>query len=372
MSGIDVALVLLRVAIGCWLLWSVRSLVPARRRADLSSVAVVVPARDEERSLPTLLASFPDGLEVVVVDDGSTDATAAVAERAGARVVAAGPLPDGWAGKPWACARGVETARGETLVFVDADVRFAPGGFAAVVAELQQTGGLVSVQPHHVPERPVEQLAQLFNIVGFAGTDAGSPLGAHRGSRGAFGPVLATSRADYELAGGHRAVRSAVVEDVALGDRYRAEGIGVRIVAGGEAVGFRMYPGGLRQLVEGFTKNLAGGVVSVRRSTVALVVLWSTLLVQGSVAPAQAVVDVASGHAASLVAPIGLYLVVAAQVWWMGRRVGRFAPWISLLFPLSTALFLGVFVRSVVATARGSVSWRGRRVSTRRPPDAGR
>ena len=370
MSAVDIALVVARLAIGCWLLWSVRTLKPPARSIALSSVSVVVPARDEEHSLPHLLASLPDEVEVVVVDDGSSDATAAIAAAAGARVVTAGDVPEGWVGKPWACARGADAATGDTLVFVDADVTFGPGGLEAVVARSDACHGLVSVQPHHVPVRWVEHLALVCNVVAFAGTDAGTPLGARRGARGAFGPVLAISRADYRRVGGHHAVRSAIIEDVELGERSRAAGLDVDVLVGGgvgaAAVRFRMYPEGLGQLVEGFTKNLAGGLGAIRRTTAALVGAWITLLVQATVAPLRAV------DAATLAAPAALYALVAAQVWWMGRRVGRFGFWAAALFPVPTALFLYVFARSVVATVRGSVSWRGRRVPTGRRRDPGR
>ena len=360
MSAVDLALVVARLGIGCWLLWSVRTVVP---QGDLpEGVSVVVPARDEERSLPTLLRSLPPGADVVVVDDGSADATAAVAAAAGARVVAAGDVPEGWIGKSWACARGVAGTGGPTVVFVDADVRFADGGLEGVAEAVATHGGLVSVQPFHEPGRPVEQLAQLFNVVSFAATDAGSPLGRRRGPTGAFGPVLATSRVDYQAVGGHEAVRGSVVDDVAIAERYRAAGLPVAVLAGGAAVRFRMYPAGLGQLVEGFTKNLATGAGSVRRTTVAFVVAWLTLLVQASAAPALAALGRGTMGGA-----IGLHVVVAAQLWWMSRRLGRFGPVVSLLFPVSTALFLVVFVRSVIATAAGSVRWRGRRVPTRPP-----
>lgn len=362
MSVVDLALVVLRLGIGCWLLWSVRT-VAARPGDLLGAVSVVVPARDEERSLPTMLGSLPPGTEVLVVDDGSSDDTAAVAVAAGARVVPAGDVPPGWIGKSWACARGAAETGGSTVVFVDADVRFAAGGLAGVAEEVATARGLVSVQPFHEPGRPVEHLAQLFNVVSFAATDAGSPLGRRRGPSGAFGPVLATSRSDYEAVGGHAAVRGSIVDDVALAERYRAAGLPVTVLAGGEAVGFRMYPAGLGQLVEGFTKNLATGAGSVRRTTVVLVVAWSTLLVQASAAPAIAALGWGTMWAA-----VGLHLVVASQLWWMSRRLGRFGIVVSLLFPVSTALFLFVFVRSVIATAAGSVSWRGRRVPTRPPP----
>jgi 4,4'-diaponeurosporenoate glycosyltransferase len=370
MSATELLSVLLRLGIGCWLLVALRRLRPAGRtdpaRTDLTGVSVIVPARDEERSLPTLLDSLPPHLEVVVVDDGSADATGTVAQAAGASVVRPPPPPTGWTGKSWACSRGVSASTGELLVFVDADVWFPAGGLEAVLAAHRTAGGLVSVQPSHEPGSGVEELVQLFNIVAVAGTDAGSPLGRWRGSRGAFGPVLATSRSDYERVGGHEAVRASVVEDVALSDRYRAHRLPVRVLAGGSAVSFRMYPQGLGQLVEGFTKNLVAGLGSIRRSTALLVLAWSTLLVQGSVAPVRAVLggDLATARAAA-----ALYLAVAAQVWWMGRQVGRFRPVTSLLFPVSTALFLFVFARSVVAWARGSVSWRGRRVATRPRPD---
>ncbi len=365
MTIVDTVLVAARVAIGCWLLWSVPRVAARSGGAggigDLAGVAVVVPARDEVASIGTLLDSLPEGIDVVVVDDESSDGTAVVARAGGARVLVSEPLPTGWVGKSWACAQGAAATAGDPVVFVDADVRFAPGGLAAVVDEQRRRGGLVSVEPFHEPGSPVESLASLFNIVGFAATDAASPLGRVRGARGAFGPVLVTSRADHDAVGGHEAIRASVVDDVALAERFRSAGRPVTILGGGDAVRFRMYPGGFRDLVEGFTKNLAAGAASVRRSTTALVVAWTTLLVQGAAAPAIALV-----RGDGLVAAVALYVLVASQLWWMGRRLGRFGPLIALAFPVSVGLFLAVFARSVWATATGAVSWRGRRVSTRR------
>ena len=365
MTNVDIILVAVRFAIGGWLLWSVPRV---RARAgttagstELTDVAVVVPARNEAGSIGALLDSLPQGPEVVVVDDGSEDATAAVARAAGVRVVASEPLPEGWVGKSWACARGVAATAGDPIVFVDADVRFEAGGLAAVVGEQRRRGGLVSVQPFHEPGAPVESLASIFNIVGFAGTDAASPLGRRRGSRGAFGPVLVTSRADHDRVGGHQAVRSSVVEDLALAEHYRGAGLPVAILGGGDLVRFRMYPGGFRPLVEGFTKNLASGAAAVRRTTTVLVVAWFSLLVQAAAAPVLALIR-GGGVGPALL----LYALVAAQLWWMGRRLGRFGPWVALAFPVSVVLFASVFARSVWATAAGAVSWRGRRVPTRR------
>ncbi len=360
MSVVDLALVVVRLAAGLWLLWSLPRLTGRGTGSLAHAWTVVIPARDEATTLPGLLSTIPDGVEVIVVDDHSADDTAGVAVDGGARLVTSAPLPEGWTGKSWACEQGAGLATGRTLVFVDADVRFVEGGFDALRETQERVGGLLSVQPYHRPVRPAEQLAAIFNVVAMAGTDAATPLGRRRGARGAFGPVLATSRADYEEVGRHEAVRSSVVDDVALAKRYRDAGLPVTVRAGADAVWFRMYPRGFGQLVEGFTKNLAAGARSIRPATGLVVLAWLTLLVQASVAPVRAAVG-----GDSVVLAAGLYAVVAAQVWWMVRRVGRFHPWVAAVFPLSVVLFLAVFVRSAVATVRGSVSWRGRRVSTR-------
>jgi 4,4'-diaponeurosporenoate glycosyltransferase len=359
MSWVDVVLVVVRLAIGFWLLWSLPRVV--RLGIDLTDVSVVVPARNEAAQLPRLLRSLSGTrAEVVVVDDDSADGTPSIATTHGATVVSSAPLPDGWAGKAWACEVGARTATGDVLVFVDADVRFAPGALGRVAATLDERGGLVSVQPFHVPEQPSEHLAALFNVVALAATDAATPLGRRRGPRSAFGPVLACRQADHELVGGHAVAKDTVVDDVALAAAFGDQGLPVTVLTGGDDVAFRMYPLGLGQLIEGFTKNLAAGVGAVRRTTVLLVVAWLTLLVQASVAPVRALLG-----SADVLPAAALYAVVAAQVWWMARRVGRFGPITALAFPLLLVAFLAVFARSVVATARGSVSWRGRRLATR-------
>jgi len=360
-SAVDVVLVVLRLAIGCWLLWSVPRLRP-RPPVDRSVISVVIPARDEAGQLPGLLRSLPDDVDVIVVDDGSADGTAQVARLAGARVVAAGPLPDGWtSGKANACRVGAERTDGDVVVFLDADVRLAPDALDRVVGLLDVKGGLVSVQPHHEPGAPGEHLAALFNVVALAATDVGSPLGRRRGARGAFGPVLACRRRDLDAVGGLAVARDRVDDDVALAEAFRASGRPVTVRAGGDDVRFRMYPGGVGQLVEGFTKNLAAGVRAARPLTVALVVAWLTLLVQASVAPSRALL----GDGDLVVAAV-LYGVVALQVWWMARKVGRFGPVTALAFPVLVATFLAVFARSVLSTLRGRVTWRGRQVPTGR------
>ena len=317
-------------------------------------ISVVIPARDEAASIGAaagLAAGRARGGRGRRPLDRRDRRGRRRGGRAGGRVA---PLPDGWTGKSWACAQGVGATTGESVVFVDADVRFAPGGLAAVVTAHQDRGGLVSVQPFHEPGAPLESLAAVFNIVAVAGTDAATPLGRRLGVRGAFGPVLATTRADYDRVGGHEAVRSSVVDDVALADRYRAAGRPVSVFGGGDAVAFRMYPAGLGQLVEGFTKNMAAGAGGVRRSTVLLVVRGSHCWCR----PPPLLPSPCCGARGWRPPWRSIWYAGSAGGWDAGSGASAGGP---AAFPVSVALFLGVFARSVGASATGSVSWRGRR-----------
>ena len=343
-------------ALGWVLLWRVPR--PAAVGGRSGPVSIVVPARDEAANLPLLLASLVPQLgpgdELVVVDDHSTDGSAGVAARAGATVVAAPPLPDGWAGKQWACHVGAMAASNPTLVFLDADTRLRAGGLARIAA-LGARPGLTSVQPFHLVPRWSERLAAFFNIVAIMGTLSCTPLGRRLSPVGAFGPCLATPTSDYRLVGGHEAARSSVLDDLALAVAYRRAGLPVRILGGRGTIDFRMYPGGLRDLVAGFTKNLGTAAVAVRPGAALAVAGWLAACVAPLVLAARSPWVAAA-----------CYLAVALQVGVHLRRLGTFGPVASLAYPIGLALFLVVFVRSLLVTyGRGSVSWKGRTISTR-------
>jgi len=329
---------------------------PARRR-----FSVIVPARNEEQSLPNLLAALevarPAGAEVIVVDDGSTDDTLAVARSFdGVRVLSAGPAPEGWVGKPWACHVGAQASSSETFLFVDADVRVEPGALEAVVGELDERGGLVSVEPFHFVERTYERVSALLGTVSFMGIGAGAT--GERATNGAFGPVMATSRADYEATGGHEAVRGEIVEDMALARAYESQGLPVKVLVGDRNLGFRMYPDGPRSLVEGWTKNLATGASHTPGFRLAGAVVWLTAM--GSVVATFVRV---AGQPAPTLAVLALYGAFAVQLRHMFSHLGNFGPLAYLLFPLQLLAFFAIFFRSLWFTlVRRRVRWRGREV----------
>ncbi len=354
-----------------WVLLARPRPLPAASHSDVPrpSVSVIVPARDEAASIAAVVESVVpqlcDGDELLVVDDHSTDATASLASDAGARVVTPPALPPGWAGKPHACHTGAQHARGDVLVFLDADVRLGAGALDALVGEVARAGAvdrLVSVQPWHRPGSAVEQVQVLCNVVALMGSAAFTVLGARVRPRVAFGPVLALTRDSYERLGGHAhpQVRGAILEDIAL-----ARLAGAVSLFSGRAgrpsrssshhdepstISFRMYPGGWRSMAEGWTKGMGIGASATRPWVFALVGAWIASLTAGWV--------------------VSPWLIVAsvAQVGVLGRVAGRWSWWVVVLYPLALVWFVAISVRSGWRRlARRDVSWKGRQLTPGQP-----
>uniref|UniRef100_UPI0037DA47CD glycosyltransferase family 2 protein n=1 Tax=Synechococcus sp. CS-1329 TaxID=2847975 RepID=UPI0037DA47CD len=327
---------------------------------------MLIPARNEESTLPRLLSCLARQslmpLEVIVIDDHSTDLTTAIASEPWSdltvTVCAAPSLPQGWCGKTWALHNGVLASRGELLMFLDADTEPTPDFLQCLVAAHQQLGGLVSVQPYHRTEKPYEQLSLLFNLVGLMAV----PLGAACGV--AFGPAMVTSRADYDRSGGHEAVAGKVVEDWFLAHAYERAALPVSAFLGHGQIAYRMYPGGLRDMVVGFNKNFATAAGEVRWIWMLAVVLWlSGLFWAAWCLPASLLGwPLVGDH--SILSNALVYGAYVIQLLVITRSIGRFT-WINLLFPIPVLFFLGVFVQAIVKLESGEVLWKGRLFSTR-------
>jgi len=353
-----------------WLLGWVLSLrlppLPEGSPAEVPRLSVLIPARNEAATLPHLLAALARQTlppqEVLVIDDHSSDDTARIARQAepelGVTVLMPPPLAEGWCGKTWALHHGVQASSGDVLVFLDADTEPGPGFLEALLATHRELGGLVSVQPYHRTEQPYEQLSVLFNLVGLMSVPLGPGCGV------AFGPALATSRVDYLRVGGHEAVAGKVVEDWFLAHCYEREGLPVSAFIGDGQIAYRMYPGGLRDMIIGFDKNFATAAGEARWPRILAVVLWlSGLFWAAWCLPASLLGWPLVGDPA-VATNAAIYLAYALQLLVITRRVGRFG-WINLVFPVPVLFFLGVFLLAILNLKRGRVSWKDRSYSTR-------
>ena len=339
---------------------------PAARPDPVAEpVALLLPVRDEERhvepavrGLLAAAARWSGPVRVVVLDDGSTDATPAIlqrlaAEPGGPEVVAGGPTPRGWLGKPWACHQlaGV-VADAAVLVFVDADVDLAPDALVATVDLLRSAGlDLVSPYPRQEAHGWAERLVQPLLQWSWAST---LPLGlAERSPRpslaAANGQLLAVDAVTYRRAGGHTAVRGEVLEDLALLRAVKAVGGRGGVVDGSRIATCRMYRGG-RELRAGYAKSLwsafggTGGAVGV----VALLGLAHVVPAVGALA-------------GSRVGLVGYAAGVTSRVLVARRTGGRAFP-DAAAHPLSVVCFGALVADSVLARRRGRLRWKGRPV----------
>jgi 4,4'-diaponeurosporenoate glycosyltransferase len=313
----------------------------AARVDPSASLSIIIPARNEEHNLPVLLRSINAQsfrpLEVIVVDDASTDRTAEVAGQLGAMVIASQPLPDGWRGKTWACQQGANGARGELLLFVDADTWFETDGLARILASY--CNGAMSVGPYHLVRRPYEQFSAFFNLIMAAGTVP----------HGLFGQMLLVDRESYERVGGHEAVKERILENFNLARRFHQAGIPARSLTGKGVFAFRMYPNGLAELVEGWTKGFASGAGQTPKPILLLIVAWLT----GMMLPV--------GWLPFSVWATPVYLLFALQLGVMFRRVGAFRWYTALLYPVPLIFHFAVFTWSMLRSGR-QVTWKGRTI----------
>lgn len=337
---------------------------------DLPSLSVVVPARNEEanveRCVRSLLAQTL-AVELVVVDDRSDDATPEILARLAAeeprlRVVRGEPLPEGWVGKPWALEQGARVARGAWLLFTDADTWHAPEACASALRFALDRGiDALTLGTHQEMETWGERAA-LPTILGLVLLACGSPASLNDPYDPehalANGQYVLVSRAAYAALGGHEALRGELVEDLAFARRVKRDGRYRLVIASGEAlVRVRMYRS-LRELWNGFTKNVYAGAEGDLRALFGGAAALALL----SVVPAALAVDaLARRRPREAVEPLAaIGTVVALQALGLSRSglPARLALWA----PVGCAIAAGVTLNSTLRVLSGrGVAWRGRR-----------
>ncbi len=339
-----------------------------------SLVSVLVPARDEEARIGACLEALARqdyrALEVLVLDDCSSDRTAEVARSfegrvRGLRVVAGEPLAPGWVGKPHACARLAREARGEWLLFTDADVELAPSGVARGLALARATrADLLTALPAQRTGSFAEALAiplLYFVVAGFLPMFA-IPFVRWPRLAAASGQFMLFRREAYERAGGHEAVRGEIVEDVALAVAVRRAGLRLVIANGRELAGCRMYTSWF-EVVEGFSKNAFAGLGNSVANLVLLILIALALFVAPPVALAASLaVSLTAGAPAAVWAPFALETALALAARLALAAAFRHPAWTAPLHPLAVLAALAVAARSFWLTRfGGGVRWRGRR-----------
>ncbi|MEU1209280.1 glycosyltransferase [Nocardia sp. NPDC005825] len=354
-----------------------RLTVPRLRRGGptvIEPVTVCIPARDEADRLPALIADLraqPDlpRLRVLVLDDCSTDDTFAAARaaiRGDHRFLLSrndtDPAP-GWTGKTAACARLAalaDTADG-VLVFLDADVRLAPGALSAAVRELRSARtDLLCPWPRQLAVSPAERLVQPLLCWSWAST---LPVAVANRTRRpsmavACGQFLVFDAAAYRAVGGHAAVADSVTEDLAIARELRRAGRSTALVAAGPLAETRMYRDAA-EVNEGYTRWLwsayGGPAGSLAIGSIAALAFWAPPIAavcgRGRVRRMGLL-----GYAAAVTARL------LARATENGGPVAATDAVAALAHPFSVAAYLALSARSHRAHRTRALRWKGRTV----------
>ncbi len=338
-------------------------------------VSVIVPARNEAhniaRCVSSILRATHPNLELIVVDDNSTDGTAQIALQAAAgdprvRIVTTEPLPEGWFGKQWACATGAKVASGSILQFTDADTVHGKDLVTRSLHAMRKTRAqLFTIAGHQELggfwERVIQP--QVFTILAmrYGGTESVTQA-TSVANKIANGQCIFVTHDSYTSIGGHASVRTSVAEDLMLAQKFFAARKRVVVMMGVDQLSTRMY-GSLPEIIRGWRKNVfAGGLDSVPfgkvgRTFFPLALLLPPLL---ELLPPLALLMAALGAPTSGTLLLwAVFSSAATLVWWIVvYTTVRENPLYALAYPLGALVLLYIFLTAVIRGRR--VSWKGR------------
>jgi chlorobactene glucosyltransferase len=341
------------------------SRVPAVR----PSLTVVIPARNEQRgveaSVRTILAQDDIDLELIVVDDHSTDSTGEILDRLALtdsrmQVIHSPELKQGWLGKPNAMQNGANIAKGEYLLFSDADIIHTPGSFSTAIAEMQVNKyDFIALLPYVEWQGFWENVilpAAYLVIARYGSKKLEDPASPDAQATGAF---LMIRKSAYQELGGHTQIKSAVMDDIEFAHLIKRNGYRVGIRLAPHCVKVRPFVSG-REVFWGMTKNLLGAFGNYSFAALPLGLMFLIVFWTGVVS---LVAGLLTHNPTVAIAGGLLYTYIYASMW-VARRVSSFKPFFLLFYPLASFLLMGsLMIASFYKMFKGEVLWRGRRVA---------
>ena len=330
-------------------------------------LSLIIPARNEQDNLEKLLASITpqkyQPLEIIVIDDNSTDNTNEIAIKYGAKVFKAGDLPLGWTGKNWACHQGSKKAEGEILFFLDADTFFEKDGLAAIACTYNKCRGAVSIAPYHFTKKLHEQFSSFFNIITFLSMNAFSIFTKRYGVMGLFGPSLIVSKSDYFKIGGHECVKGKILENFFMASHFIDKGISLNCFAGKGCLCYRMYHESFISMFNGWSKAFASGAKSTAKIPLILIFIWISGLfsiISGLIT------GIEFNHSFILITAMSAYIISIFQIRILLSIIGKFSWLTSMFFPIFLVFFVYLMTHSAIKKKfnKGDTVWRDRVVKT--------
>lgn len=341
------------------------------REQHLGSLSILIPARNEEKNIKNALVSIisdpqaPRIEEILVCDDQSTDSTGTIIAElmrcdSRIRLIRGTPLRPGWVGKPHALSQLADAARGDFLLFMDADVELKPGGLSRLLSltAAPARGQVVSAMPEQLSETFFERLVLPLLPLTYL---SWLPLrlvewGTDPRTVAANGQLLLLRRTDYRALGGFDAVKDQIVDDIAFCKHAKASEKRVVFADGTEMARCRMYDGA-RATIDGFSKNLYEGVGG-KLGVVTVMTLYFLTILAPYITVLLATIDPDNWGPLLLPALVGAGANIALQTLLVARYRQPTSGLIS--HPLSAVAFLAICINSWRWQAQDRVRWAGR------------
>jgi chlorobactene glucosyltransferase len=339
-----------------------------RELVNYPSVSILVPARNEEKRISKCIHSlvrqdYPE-YEVIILDDQSSDATATILGQIKdgehrLEVLSGTPLPEGFTGKNWACAQLAQHAKGDLLLFTDADTVFQPHALRKIVGVMiAEEADLLTGYPRQVMKSWGERLLVPFFLWAML---CFTPLWlAYRlrvpGLSAAIGQMMLFKRESYQKVGGHASLGLKIVEDLALASSIKRAGLRWRVMNISDLVSCRMFLGG-QEAFEGFAKNLFAAF-DFRLGEFLFVYLWlGALFLEPWVILAARLFGLAP--TASYI-ELSICIGLSVMIWLVPYWVLRIPLALGLIYPITMLANIGAAIQSLRLSLTGRLSWKDR------------
>jgi len=354
--------------LGFIFLFKVYTLTEEKEDIEDINFSIIIPARNEQKNIENLLQSIKaqniQPQEIIVVDDCSNDKTAEIALKNGALVITLKTLPGKWTGKNWACYNGAKSARTKLLLFLDADVKIESRDLHKILSAYKKDHVIITIQPFHTIKKVYEQFSLFFNIILIGGFGAFTAFGKRIKPAGLFGPCILINKDTYLKSFKQKEIKGNILENIKLGQYLMKHNQEIKYYCGKNGFSFRMYSGGMKHLIGGWSKGFFAGSLSTFFPLLIMIILW----ISGAVGAVRFLtLNALSFDILPLNLSILLYLLYAGQIYWMARKAGNFNFLAALFYPLPLLFFFLIFVKSFyhrIISRR--TSWKQRKIKIRK------
>ena len=331
---------------------------------DELKISIIIPARNQQHNIIYLLESLQKQtsppLEIIVVDDNSSDNTAILAEAYGATVISGKPLPtdENWKSKPWACQQGSEAATGDWLLFLDTHTTFLSSTLTKLKGAIKDTQSehVISVSPYHRIEYLYEELSAFFNLLMVTGANSFIDKKSNKGGSALFDQCLLISKNHYDQVGGHTAVKEHSLENFHLAEKLEHHNIKRTCYLGQRSIYIRMFPMGFKELWQGWSSRSAKAApraLALSSAWITGAMFISCVSVVASIAYAYGLLWHVENIKVTMFSIYIIYLIYAIQCFIYFRKTGSFSAINAILFPISLLFYQILFFTALISKKRG-------------------